>query len=228
MTNKETEIEIAPPPQVYLIMDPSLSDEPLKELEHAVQAVNSSESAPISSLLIKNNDENSILNAEFITKIQAHNIAVIIEDNVPLAKSLGADGVHLSNDDETIFEATLETLSEEYIIGATAKQSRHKAMVFAESGCSYMAINLFEQNENERDLEDFERPPEINWWVSLFSTPCVAWEISSIEQANRATIEGADFIALAPSYWQKGNETASAIETLVKSINAIERTVPSL
>jgi len=227
-TTNKTELELAPPPQIYLIMDLSLTETPLEDIETIAKAINTSEVAPFSSLLIKQDNPNSNCSADLIKKIQALNIAVIIEDNVPLAQSIGADGIHLSSDDEDIFKAAIETLSEDIIIGIKAKQSRHKAMIFAEEGCSYVAIDLFNQEEHERELEEFERPPEINWWVSLFSTPSVAWNISSTEEAITATKQGADFLGLAPEFWQKGENSAKIINECVKTVSAIERYLPVL
>lgn len=227
-TTNETELELAPPPQIYLIMDLSLTETPLDDIKTIAKEINTSEFAPLSSLLIKQNDPKSLCSKELVKDIQAENIAVLIEDNVPLAKSLNADGIHLSDDDEDIFKAAIETLSEDVIIGIKAKQSRHKAMIFAEEGCSYVAINLFDQDNHQRELEEFERPPEINWWVSLFSTPCVAWDISSTEQAIEATKQGADFLGLAPEFWQQGENSAKIIDECVKTTSTIERYLPAL
>lgn len=227
-TTNETELELAPPPQIYLIMDLSLTETPLDDIKTIAKEINTSEFAPLSSLLIKQNDPKSLCSKELVKDIQAENIAVLIEDNVPLAKSLNADGIHLSDDDEDIFKAAIETLSEDVIIGIKAKQSRHKAMIFAEEGCSYIAIDLFDQDNHQRELEEFERPPEINWWVSLFSTPCVAWDISSTEQAIEATKQGADFLGLAPEFWQQGENSAKIIDECVKTTSAIERYLPAL
>ena len=226
--NTNPELELAPPPQLYLIMDLSLTETPGDDIQSIANSINTDEFAPFSSLLIRQNDPKSLCSKELIKDIQSKDIAVLIEDNVPLAQSSGADGVHLSDDDEDIFNAAIETLSEDVIIGLKAKQSRHKAMIFAEQGCSYVGINLFNPKDYERELEEFERPPEINWWVSLFSTPCVAWNISSKDEAIEATKQGADFIALAPEFWQKGEPSTEIIADCVKTISAIERYVPTL
>ena len=148
--------------------------------------------------------------------------------NVQLQAGYITEVLYPNGTDEDIFNAAIETLSEDVIIGLKAKQSRHKAMILAEQGCSYVAINLFDEAEHERELEEFERPPEINWWVSLFSTPCVAWNITSKDEAIEATKQGADFIALAPEFWQKGDTSTEIIADCIKTISAIERYVPTL
>lgn len=197
------------PPQLILNMDLSLTNTPVEDLK---QILNHGE---IATLIISNHPSTA-LNKDLVNSVQSLNIALLIEDNVPLAKQLGADGVHLSSDDEDLFEAALNTLEDDSIIGITAGQSRHKAMIFAESGCSYMAINLA-NNDDTNTIEDFERPPEIDWWVELFGTPCVAWNLTSIDEASRAINEGADFLALAPELWQSRQQGADN-EKMLKTI----------
>ena len=223
MTNQEKKLELAPPPQLYLMMDLSLTDTPAEDVQTIAKTINTAESAPFSSLLIKQTDGLLKCTGEFVSKVQKKDIAVIIEDNVPLVQSSGADGIHLSGDDEEIFEAAINTLSEDVIIGVSAKQSRHKAMLFAEQGCSYIGLNLEEKVEANDDTEEFDLPPQISWWVSLFSTPCVAWNISSLEEAIEATKAGADFLGLTPSYWQQGDKSAEIIKTCWDQTSAIER-----
>ena len=232
--SQEKDLELAPPPQIYLMMDLSLTDTPAKDILSIAKTINTDESTPFSSLLIQKTEGLSKCTPEFVAQVQKEDIAVIVEDNVPHAHSSGADGVHLSDDDEDIFEAAVNTLSEDVIIGVSAKQSRHKAMIFAEQGCSYIAISsglddqTMQISAEEASLEEFERPPEIKWWVSLFSTPVVAWNISSLEEAITATKEGADFLALAPSYWQQGDNSTEIIKDCLAKTTAIERYTPTL
>lgn len=232
--SQEKDLELAPPPQLYLIMDLSLTETPAEDILSIAKTINTDESAPFSSLLIQQTEGLSKCTPEFVAQVQKADIAVIIEDNVPHVLSSGADGVHLSGDDEEIFEATLNTLSEDVIIGVSAKQSRHKAMIFAEQGCSYMAITdglddqTTQSSTQDSDREEFDRPPEIKWWVSLFSTPVVAWNITSLDQAITVTKEGADFLGLAPSYWQQGEKSTQIIKECLEQTSSIERHIPTL
>ncbi len=205
------------PPELILIMDLSLTTNPVDDLKQILAQ------SDIATIIISNKTTSPSLNRELITTIQSLNIAVLIEDNVPLANQLGADGIHLSSDDEDMFEAALNSLDENSIIGITAGESRHKAMVFAESGCSYLAINL--ANNDDNTIEEFERPPEIDWWVQLFGTPCVAWNLKTVEETAEAINQQADFLALAPELWQKEkpDETFISIRQLIS--NAAKETI---
>lgn len=204
------------PPELILIMDLSRTNNPVDDLKQVLAQ------SDIATIIISNKTTSPALNRELITTIQSHNTAVLIEDNVPLANQLGADGVHLSSDDEDMFEAALNSLDEDSIIGITARESRHKAMVFAESGCSYMAINL--ANSDDNTIEEFERPPEIDWWVQLFGTPCVAWNLKTVEETSQAINQQADFLALSPELWQSG-KTDEIIKSIRELISLAEKEI---
>ena len=194
-------------PELYLIMDLAKSPDPLPEFE-AVRAV-----APIISVLIKENENHLPTNA-LISTIQAHNIAVLLEDTEKV-KQLGADGVHLTSTEEDAYLTAQKQLGGDHIIGINPKSSRHTAMEVAEKGASYIALEkLDDENDTNNTQETNKQPPNISWWISLFETPCIAWNITTGPQALQAQTAGADFLALAPSYWQQGDNTKSTIENL--------------
>ena len=62
-----------------------------------------------------------------------HDVAFIVNDSVPLAKRLKADGVHLGQDDGDPKEAR-EELGHEAQIGVTCHASMHLAMEAGEAG----------------------------------------------------------------------------------------------
>ncbi|GAL87352.1 hypothetical protein MYP_4582 [Sporocytophaga myxococcoides] len=61
---------------------------------------------------------------ETLAVCQKYNAKLIINDNVRIAKEIGADGVHLGNDDMHPEEAR-EKLGEKFIIGGTANTFFH-------------------------------------------------------------------------------------------------------
>ncbi len=216
-------------PELYLILDLTHTGDPLEQIEAAANV------APIISVLIKN-DTKGLLNKDLIASIQAHNIAVLLEDNeksmvtdvamAPDIIRLGADGIHLNTDEPETYETAHEQLSDDYIIGISVDTSRHNAMQVAQTGASYIAIENKQREESTTpDLpndpkDEHETPPTIEWWVTLFEIPCVAWNINSNEEALDAQNNGADFLALAPSFWQKGSQTQTVLQTLQTSLQA--------
>ena len=72
----------------------------------------------------------------------AREVAFIVNDDVALAKRLGADGVHLGQADGDPREAR-EELGREAQIGVTCHASKHLAMEAGEAGADYVAFGAF-------------------------------------------------------------------------------------
>ena len=81
--------------------------------------------------------------AEPLQRICAdRDVAFIVNDSVALAKRLGADGVHLGQDDGDPREAR-DVLGPDAQIGVTCHDSRHLAMEAGEAGADYVAFGSF-------------------------------------------------------------------------------------
>lgn len=93
----------------------------------------------------------------------ARDVALISSrtNTISLARRLGADGVHLGQDDGTVAEAR-EELGKEAQIGVTCHDSRHLAMAAGEAGADYVAFKTFPTTtkdvSHQADLETLE------WW----------------------------------------------------------------
>ena len=139
---------------------------------------------------------------------ESHDVAFIVNDDMGLAKRLGADGVHLGQSDGDPREARA-LLGPSAQIGVTCHDSRHLAMEAGEAGADYVAFGAFFPTGTK---ETFHRPdPSIlGWWSTLFEVPCVA--IGGINAQNgRALVEaGADFLAISGAVWNhpRGPEAA--------------------
>ena len=134
--------------------------------------------------------------------------AFIVNDSIALARRLGADGVHLGQEDGLVVEAR-ERLGREAQIGVTCHTSRHLAMQAGEAGADYVAFGAFfpsetKPSEHRPDLELLE------FWAAVFELPCVA--IGGITPANCAPLvaAGADFLAVSHAVWS-GDEAAAVV-----------------
>ena len=136
----------------------------------------------------------------------ARDVAFIVNDSIPLAKRLGADGVHLGQKDGTVEEAR-EELGREAQIGVTCHASRHLALEAGEAGADYVAFGAFFPSTTKQS-EHRPEPELVEWWSGLIEIPCVA--IGGITPQNcRPLIEaGADFLAVSGAVWN-GDEVAS-------------------
>lgn len=146
----------------------------------------------------------------------AHDVAFIVNDDVALAKRLGADGVHLGQGDAEPRDAR-EELGREAQIGVTCQASKHFAMEAGEAGADYVAFGAFfdsttKASEHRPELEILE------WWSNLFEIPCVA--IGGITPTNcQPLVEaGADFLAVSGAVWN-GDEVV-AVKAFAEQIAA--------
>ena len=146
----------------------------------------------------------------------AHEVAFIVNDSVPLAKRLKADGVHLGQGDGDPVEAR-EELGRDAQIGVTCHASMHLAMEAGEAGADYVAFGAFFESTT-KEKGDAERPTTdlIERWVKLFEIPAVAIGGITAENCQPLVAAGADFLAVSGGVWN-GDE-AEAVAALVKAI----------
>ena len=126
-------------------------------------------------------------------------VAFIVNDSMNLAKRLGADGVHLGQQDGSVQEARA-LLGPGAQIGVTCHDSRHLAMEAGEAGADYVAFGAFYPTTTKPSLYRPD-PPILSWWSSLFEIPCVA--IGGITPGNAKPLvdAGADFLAVCQAVW---------------------------
>jgi thiamine-phosphate pyrophosphorylase len=140
---------------------------------------------------------------------RAKDVAFIVNDSIALAKRLGADGVHLGQDDGDPREARRE-LGPGAQIGVTCHDSRHLAMEAGEAGADYVAFGSFYPTTTK----EVSHRPELailGWWSAVFELPCVA--IGGITPDNAAPLiaAGADFIAVCGGVWNAPEGEAEAV-----------------
>ncbi|MDB5714573.1 MAG: thiamine phosphate synthase [Sphingomonadales bacterium] len=127
-------------------------------------------------------------------------VAFIINDSIGLCKRLGADGVHLGQDDGDAREAR-EILGKEAQIGVTCHDSRHLAMEAGEAGADYVAFGAFYPTTTKETTSPHPDPAILTWWQTLFGAPCVAIGGITPENARPLVEAGADFLAVSSAIW---------------------------
>lgn len=135
-------------------------------------------------------------------------VAFIVNDSISLAKRLGADGVHLGQDDGDVKDAR-DRLGRNAQIGVTCHDSRHFAMDAGEAGADYVAFGAFYPSST-KDTKHVAGLDLLEWWQGIFELPCVA--IGGITPANCAPLiqAGADFLAVSNAVWG-GDEAANVV-----------------
>ena len=147
--------------------------------------------------------------------VQAAGAAFLVNDRPDLAKTLGADGVHVGQDD-TAYDEARRIDGKDAIVGVTCHDSRHLAMEAAEAGADYVAFGAMYPTST-KDAKTRATPDLIRWWSELFETPCVAIGGITVENAPALVAAGADFLAVSAGVW---NDAAGPREA-VRRFNAV-------
>ena len=216
MTEPEYERE---PTLLYLISPLDVGGDFPERLARALDA------APVAAFQfrVKDLDQHEAARlAEPLQKICAEReVAFIVNDSISLAKRIGADGVHLGQDDGTVEEAR-KALGSDAQIGVTCHDSRHLAMEAGEAGGGYRAFGAFfpTTTKETRHVAGLDL---LEWWQGIFEIPCVA--IGGITPENCAPLvkAGADFLAVCGAVWN-GDEVAAvkAFHAAIESASAGE------
>jgi len=116
--------------------------------------------------------------AAFLRFAQARDIAALLDGDAELAQRLGADGVHLTDGAE--FAAARRLLGDQAIVGVHCGSSRHAAMLAADAGADYVALDA--------DIE------LVAWWAEVMVVPVVVELGDNIARAAEFAAAGADFV----------------------------------
>jgi thiamine-phosphate pyrophosphorylase len=144
-----------------------------------------------------------------------HDVAFIVNDSISLAKRIGADGVHLGQDDGDPREAR-DILGRDAQIGVTCHNSRHLAMEAAEAGADYVAFGAFFPTST-KEVKHQAEIETVELWSQFTEVPCVAIGGITTENAGEVINAGADFIAVSSGVWNYADGPAAA----VKAFNAL-------
>lgn len=188
-------------PQLYLITPP---DADVASLPAQVMAVLGA--AEFAALLVRRGTLEPSAYKSLVQQLvnvgQGAGCAVLVEDDVGLARASGADGVHVTGDIEAIRDA-IAAVKPALIVGAGPMGTRHDAMSAGELDVDYV---LFGPLDGAFDSDAAEMAA---WWAQTFEIPAVF----SDPGAQGATVDdqGAEFLALSSSVWAGGKAVVSQI-----------------
>jgi thiamine-phosphate pyrophosphorylase len=172
--------------------------------------------APLAAVLIAPAVRQRLSAAEtgpLLEQARQAGVAALLLDEVDLARSLGADGVHLAagDDPQAAYRAARERLRRDSVVGVDAGISRHAAMVLAEAGADYVGFGA-PPHLKDRDKARVRREDLVSWWAPIFEVPCVAFDVETGEEAQQLAAVGADFVAVTlPADAPAARELVSAV-----------------
>lgn len=177
-------------------------------------------------LRLKNASDDEILKAaeKLLPICHTHEAAFIMNDRPDLCVKVGADGVHLGQEDleQMPIKKAQEIIGSDRVIGISCHDSRHLAMEAGEQGADYVAFGAFypTKSKDAAKLAKYGVPtPEIlEWWQTYMTLPCVA--IGGMTPANCSPLAkaGADFIAAITAVWEHPQGPKKAVEEFNRAI----------
>ena len=140
---------------------------------------------------------------------QAAGVAFLLNDRPDLAAELGADGVHIGQEDMPYGRARA-LLGNSAIVGVTCHDSRHLAIEAAETGADYVAFGAFFPTLT-KDPKAKAEIDLLRWWSELMTVPCVAIGGITVENAAPLIEASADFLAVSAGVWSHPDGPAAAV-----------------
>src|SRR4029079_2507101 len=154
---------------------------------------------------------------------QRRGAPALVATEARLARSLGADGVHLGSpaDPGDAYQAARAILGPSGVIGVDPGISRHDAMTLAEAGADYIAFGA-PAHLKDRDKARTRRDELVAWWAEIFQVPCVAFDVETAQEADALAAGGVDCVALALPPGQSAAAARDLVAAIAAAIGARE------
>lgn len=158
-----------------------------------------------------------------IRRIQARDVAVLLQADAELVRELGADGVHLpttvdEGEARSRYAIARAALGGERTVGASAGLSKHMAMVYGEIGADYVAFEGVPGDGQQESSGELAQ-----WWAPLFEVPSVAMGVENAAEADHLAGAGVEFVAVELGS-ASGEAATRHVAQLVEAIATGQRT----
>ena len=195
--------------RLYLITPPKLDPKPFAEI--LKRALSGGDVASLQLRLKDVSDADILRASEILMPVtQKAGAAFILNDRPDLAAKLGADGVHVGQEDASYTEARA-IMGSNRIVGVTCHDSRHLALEAAEAGADYVAFGAFFATATKEPKTHAEIEL-LQWWAETMIVPCVAIGGITVENCAPLIEAGADFLAVASGVWDYAAGPAAAVK----------------
>jgi len=192
---------VRPKPRLYLVT-PAMVD--IAQLRFDL--LSAFDSADIAAVLMRlpDEDERALINRvkAIAPLVQKSEAALILDGHSRIVARSGADGAHLTG--LVAFQDTAVALKPDRIAGIGGLETRHDAMVAAETGADYVMFG-----DNERPSLDalIER---VTWWADVFEVPCAGYA-TALDEIAPLVEAGADFVAVGDAVFSDPRGVAAAV-----------------
>ena len=195
--------------RLYLLTPPKFEAKPFAET--LKRALGAGDVASVQLRLKDVTDEEILRTGEILMPVvQRAGAAFIVNDRPDLAARLGADGVHVGQEDVPYAEARA-AMGRDRIVGVTCLNVRHFAIEAAEAGADYVAFGAFFPTAT-KNAETRAEPEIIQWWSEMMVVPCVAIGGITVENCGVLIEAGTDFLCVASGVWDYAQGPAAAVK----------------
>lgn len=153
-----------------------------------------------------------------------HEVAFVLNDRADIAVEVGADCVHLGQEDleKTSLEQVRRMVGPEIAIGISCHDSSHMAMEAGDQGADYVAFGAFFETKSKapEQLAKYGTPELdiLEWWSTYTVLPCVAIGGMSADNCAPMVKAGADFIACIAAVWEHADGPAAGVKAMNSAI----------
>jgi thiamine-phosphate pyrophosphorylase len=154
-----------------------------------------------------------------LTLCREHDVPLIINDDIFLARSIGAHGVHLGETDDSVAEARA-ALGSHAIIGVSCYDSPERARHAAEQGASYVAFGAFFPSPTKPQAR--RASVELLRQCAALGIPRVAIGGITPDNGSSLVAAGADYLAVISAVFGRPDiRTAAQCFTQLYSDRAV-------
>ncbi len=192
-----------PAPRLYLVAP----QDPAGLANQLAEALGAADIAAVLLRLPETDDGARVNHVKALAPtVQNKGAALLLDGHPEIAARAGADGSHLSGIDA--LKSAIATLKPALIAGCGGLETRHDAMVAAETGADYV---MFGDPDASGGRPSFEAIAQrVAWWAEVFEIPCIAFA-ASLEEVEPLAAAGADFIAVGDCAFGAGHGAAAAV-----------------
>ena len=148
------------------------------------------------------------------------NVPLIIDKNIEVCKAVGADGVHVGQDDMPVKEARA-ILGDDYVIGATA-HNVSEAIQAEKDGADYLGVGAAFGSSTKNDAKKIISLEEYKKITQAVSIPVVA--IGGINETNIMKLKGLGLsgVAVVSAIFAKDDIEKATREMLNMALSEFE------
>ena len=203
-----------PARRLYLVTP----QDPAGLAEQLAQALASADVAAVLLRLPATDERGQVNHAKALAStVQDKGAALLLDGHPDLAARAGADGAHLTGIDA--LKGALASLKPARIAGCGGLETRHDAMLAAESGADYV---MFGEPDAAGRRPSFEAIVDrVAWWADVFEIPCVGFA-AALEEIEPLAAAGADFVAVGDWIFSDGRGCSAALADAARRLAAAE------